>query len=211
MAGVAATAVAWTGLTTGVAMATYAGAGVATPAHLPVPVAYVGVRLTAAEVTDPSVDQALRRLGASAVVDDATARVAAGQVRQLAADGVNVANGGVGRVPDNDFPWDQAASDARAGRLISKLIDAPVTQAVPGRRLNAWDLVDCRHAHVALVVPDHILHVAGSDGPIRLGARRIYLVDGLGATPAQMADYLNRLQATFGAARLLAEPLSTLG
>jgi UDP-N-acetylglucosamine:LPS N-acetylglucosamine transferase len=209
----AVAALGWTGLTTGVAMATYAGAGVAKPAHLAVRVAYVGVRLTAAEVANPAVDAAVRRLGVTAVVDDQTAQAAAAQVRSLVSEGVNVANGGVGQVGirDRDFPWQQAAGDARAGRQISRLIDAPITQAIPGRRLTAWDLVDSRHAHMALVVPDHILHVDPAGVPIRLAPRNIYLVDGIGATPAELSTFLSRLQSSLASDQLLVEPLSTLG
>ena len=214
MAGVATAAVGWAGLTTGVAMATDAGAGVAHPTHIPTPVAYVGVRLTAAEVADGNVAATLKRMSVTAVLDDATVQQAAPAVRDLVAAGVNVANGGLGELNgngDDHPPWEQAALDARAGRQISDLIDAPVTQAVPGRHLNAWDLVDSHHAHLALVVPDHVLHASAPDGPLRLAPRNIYLVDGEGATPEQLTAYLGRLQAGLVAAQLIPEPLVTLG
>jgi UDP-N-acetylglucosamine:LPS N-acetylglucosamine transferase len=212
--GLAVTAVAWAGLTTGVAMAAYNGAGVAHPGRLGVPVAYVGVRLTASEVADPTVDGALRHMGVTAVIDDATAELAAPAVRTLVSEGVTVASGGTGNSSgargDSDLPWNQAANDVRAGRQISELIDAPVRQAVPGRRLNAWDLVDCGHAHTALVVPNHVLHVSSDVTPIHLAARNIYLVDGRGATADELASYLSRLQTSFVANQLIAEPLATL-
>ncbi|HET6963128.1 MAG TPA: glycosyltransferase, partial [Acidimicrobiales bacterium] len=215
VAGVATAAVGWAGLTTGVAMATDAGAGVAHPVRMAVPVAYLGVRLTAAQVCDPAVRSSLRRLQATAVVDDATVEATAPQVRSLVADGVTVANGGVGTVDgvktDHDLPWDRAARDAQAGRQISQLIDAPVTQAVPGRRLTAWDLMDYSHAHTALVVPNHVLHVVAGDGQIRLAPRNIYLVDGSGATPQQLTSYLDRFEAGLRAAQLISEPLASLG
>lgn len=214
MAGVAVTAVAWAGMTTGVAMATDAGAGVADPTHVAAPVVYLGVRLTAPEVSDPTVATELRRMHVTAVLDDATVQVAAAAARSLVADGVTVANGGLGApsgVDPDRFPWQQAALDARAGHQISELIDAPVTQAVPGRRLNGWDLMDSHQAHLSLVVPDHILHAAGPGAPIRLVPRAIYLVDGAGATPDQLDSYLLRLQASLESAQLIAEPLATLG
>ena len=213
VAGVFAAALSWTGLTTGVAMATYAGAGVAHPARQAVPVAYVGVRLTAAEVADPTVVAELRRLDATAIVDDATVQQAAPMVRSLVSDGVTIANGGLGRMRgdrDPDLPWDQAARDSRAGGQISELIDTPIRQDVPGRRLNAWDLVDSSHAHRALVVPNHILHCAWHAN-IRLAARNIYVVDGIGVTPIQLTGYLQRLQASLATAQLTAEPLASLG
>jgi processive 1,2-diacylglycerol beta-glucosyltransferase len=213
-AGVLAAALSWTGLTTGVAMATYAGAGVAHPARLPLPVAYVGVRLSAAEVADPNVVSDLLRLDATAILDDATVRAAAPMVRSLVTDGVTIANGGQGRmhgVRDPDLPWDQASSDSRAGGQISELIDTPIRQDVPGRRLNAWDLVDSSHAHRSLVVPNHILHCAWSSSEIRLAARNIYVVDGIGVSPGQLTTYLARLETSLASAQLTAEPLASLG
>ncbi|MDA8046592.1 MAG: UDP-N-acetylglucosamine--N-acetylglucosamine transferase [Actinomycetota bacterium] len=209
-------AIAWSGLTTGVAMAAYAGAGVAHPAHNPQAVAYLGVRLTAAEVGDPTVAAAIRRMDLTVVVDEATVERAAPALRRLVADGVTVANGGAANPPgvirdDNELPWDQAASDVRAGRQISALLDAPVTQAVPGRRLTAWDLVDCGHAHTSIVVPNHILHVRpSSEGPIHLAARDIYVIDGRGASPEELATYLHLLNTSLDQAQLTSEPLATL-
>jgi hypothetical protein len=178
-------------------------------------VAYLGVRLTAAEAADPTVDAAIKQLDMTAVVDDATVELAAPALRTLVSDGVTVANGGAASPPgvdgrDNDLPWDQAASDVRAGRQISALLDAPVTEAVPGRRLTAWDLVDCGHAHTAIVVPNHVLHVRSLAEPIHLSSRDIYLVDGRGASPAELAAYLAVLRASLNQAQLTAEPLATL-
>jgi len=213
-AGLVVALLAWSGLTTGVAMAAYAGAGVAHPTRTQVPVVYVGVRLTAAEAADPAVDADLRTMAATAVVDGSTVELAAPAVRDLVAHGVTIANGGAGSLDglggDGDLPWDQAASDVRAGRQISELINAPVTQAVPGRRLTAWDLVDCGHAHTSIVVPNHVLHVRADGTPIRLSARDIYLVDGRGASPAELVDYLQRLQQSLGISQLISEPLATL-
>lgn len=214
IAGVALGAVGWAGLTTGVAMATDAGAGVAHPGRVPVPVVYVGVRLTATQVSDPAVDATLRRMDVTAVLDDATVQQAAGSIRALVAAGVNVANGGLGQPDGTDVdhsPWEQASLDARAARQISALIDAPVTQAVPGRRLNAWDLVDSHRAHLALVVPNHVLHASGPEAPLRITAKDIYIVDGVGATPQQLISCLDRLAAGLRSAQLIAEPLATLG
>ncbi len=214
---VALTAMCWTGLTTGVAMATEAGAGVAHPAPGTGAVAYVGVRLTAAEMADPAVDSQLRRMTATAVIDAHTAAAAPAAARNLVRMGIGVANGGLGEPADgapgaSDLPWDRAWQDAHAGAAISSVIGAPVTVTVPGRRLNAWDLVECRNAHTSLVAPDHILR-AGSftaGQPITVAARQIYLVNGLDATPAQLEAYLTQLQASLGAAELASAPLTTL-
>ena len=208
-------ALGWGGLTTGVAMATDAGAGVAHPSAGSGPVAFVGVRLTAAQLADPVIDNELQQMNVTAVIDDATAQAAAGSVRALVGRGVTVADGGFGNHSgadhDGTSPWQRATQDARAGREISDLIDAPVTQTVPGRRLTAWDLVACRDQHLALVVPNHILHVDRVPAaPIHLTPRDIYLVNGMGATPRQMATFLSRLRASLGHAQLVAAPLATL-
>lgn len=215
--GVALTGICWTGLTTGVAMATEAGAGVAdAPAH-PGAVAYLGVRLSASELMDPAVVTQLRQLSATAVVDDITAQEVPNAVRQLVGEGVGVANGGYGEpgssLPgDSDLPWNRAFRDARAGQAIAAIIGRPVTVTVPGRRLNAWDLVECRDAHTSLVVPDHILHVGSTLGgqDIKLAARQIYLINGFGATPAELAQYLSQLDVTLVAAQLAPAPLASL-
>lgn len=216
--GVALTGVCWTGLTTGVAVATEAGAGVAEPPSGSGAVAYVGVRLSAAEIADPSVDVQLRQLGATAVIDDQTAQAAPAALRNLVSQGIGVANGGYGEpgpsvaADESELPWNRAWRDARAGQAISAIIGQPVTVTVPGRRLNAWDLVECRNAHTALVVPDHILHAAypAADETVRLEPRQIYLVNGLDATPAQLAAYLSQLEVGLEAVQLAPVPLANL-
>ncbi len=213
--GLITSAAVWSGLTTGVAMAAYAGAGVARPAHYPVPVAYIGVRLTASQVADPEVDAYLTQMNVTAVVDAATAGLVAPQLRLLADRGLTVASGGVGPNPgaaggDVDLPWNQAAANVDAGRRISRLLDLPVTQSVPGRRLTAWDLVDCGHAHTSLVVPNHVLHVSPLTFPLHLAARDIYLIDATSSSPSQLTAYLGAVDASLVHAQLVSEPLATL-
>lgn len=217
LAGSLSAVVAWLGLTTGVAMATEAGAGVAHPAPASVAgqVAYIGVRLTAQEVSDPTVTEALRQLGATAVVDDATAQAAPSAVRNLISDGIPLASGGAG--PEaasghgDGFPWDQATLDADAVHQISALIDLPITQSVPGRQLNAWDLVAFSDAHTSLVVPNHILWARNPiTSPLQLQAREIYLVDGSGASPGQVVTYLKLIRSALKQAGLDSAPLGML-
>ena len=216
-AGAAAGAVVWSGLTTGVAMATDAGAGVLRPAVGSPSVAYIGVRLDAYELASPTIASELRRMGVTAVVDGTTASADPAAVRNLVLQGVSVANGGVGAPPGTDAdgessaPWARAAGDARAAKRLSNLIDAPVTETVPGRRLTAWDLVECGRDHLSLVVPDHVMHASGAwDRPIRVAPRSIYLVNGMGASPAELSSFLDRLQSALHHEQLVAAPLTTL-
>jgi processive 1,2-diacylglycerol beta-glucosyltransferase len=212
------TLLAWVGLTTGVALATDAGAGVAhaSPAAAAQKISYVGVRLTPAEVADPKVDSELERLDATAVIDEWTAEQNPTAVRRLFDQGVSVASGGIGRAPlvqqqGNSLPWDQAAVDIRAEQQISDLIGAPVTQCVPGRGLNAWDLVDTDHAHLSLVVPNQVLYVDQSTGePVHLRASQIYVIVGYGVTPDQLIQYLRQTRASFTRQNLSPNPLRML-
>ncbi len=208
----------WTALTAGVDVAAAsAGAGVAHPAGWANMVAYVGVRLNASELADRTIAAAMQRMDFTAIVDSSTALSEPDAVRTLAANGVNVASGGRGDAPgsSNDDPmlWTRARSDAQAGQLLGQLIDAPVTVVVPGRRVNAWDLIECSKAHSSLVVPDHVLNadLAAVEGtPIHVADRRIYLINGLDATPAQLSNVLDRFAAAMSQAHLSAEPLADL-
>lgn len=204
----------WTGLTTGVAMATEAGAGVATPAPVPTSVVYVGVRLDAEELADPAVVSRLKQVDAAAVVDGETAESEPAALRALVQRGVSLASGGVGEdVPggSSDLPWVRAWSDARAGEELSQLAGTPVNVSVPGRRLTAWDLIESSHAHVSLVVPDHIVDASAPPvAPLHVAPRGVYLVNGLQATPDELLASLSELQESAAAEGLAVEPLSLL-
>ncbi len=97
--------------------------------------------------------------------------------------------------------------------MLEELAGTPVTAVVPGRRVNAWDLIDCSEAHSSLVVPDHVVEAdrAAFDAePIHLTARRIYLINGLGATTTELHAALGNLGAGLALAHLTAVPLSGL-
>lgn len=210
------TALAWAGLTSGVAMATEQGAGVAHPAPGPVDAVYIGVRLNQAELSDPAVAGALKAMNVTAVVDDSTAKADPAGARLLVTDGVNVENGGVGdsrgRGDSDGAPWSRARRDARAGAQLAQIIHAPVKVTIPGRRLTAWDLIACSAAHTSLVVPNHILDASRIESgmPIRLAGRRIYLVNGLRAAPTELLAYLAQLRISLQADHLYASPFAAL-
>jgi UDP-N-acetylglucosamine:LPS N-acetylglucosamine transferase len=211
---------AWTGLTTGVEMAAAsAGAGVAHPGAGVDMVAYVGVRLNAPELADRTIAADLQRMRFTAIVDSDTALSEPAAVRTLAAMGVDVASGGRGNPPgsarhDADpMLWTRARSDAEAGQQLRQLIGAPVTVVVPGRRVNAWDLIECGKQHSSLVVPNHVLNAddaALEATPLHVTDRRIYLINGLDATPAQLGAVLGRFTAGLAFAHLSPEPLDAL-
>ncbi len=217
---VVAAGLAWTGLTTGVDVAAASvGAGVARPGDGADMVAYVGVRLNAPELADRTIAAELQRMHFTAVVDSATALSDPPALRALAATGVDVASGGRGDPPgsarhDGDpMLWTRARSDADAGQQLEQLIGAPVTVVVPGRRVNAWDLIECGREHSSLVIPDHVLDAddtALEAAPLHVSDRRIYLINGLGATPARLGVVLDRFAAGLLLAQLSAEPLDAL-
>jgi processive 1,2-diacylglycerol beta-glucosyltransferase len=212
-------ALGWTGLTSGVEVAAAAGAGVAHPPAGATGTAFVGVRLNAPELASQAVQADLERLHLSAVVDRLTAGDDPQAVRTLAALGVSVDSGGrgdwtnqAGHDRDGSL-WTRAQGDAAAGKYLAQLTGAPVTVLVPGRRVNAWDLIDSGDAHSSLVVPNHVINVpraALSVAPLHLTARRIYLINGLDATPAQLGTVLGRLAAGLARAGLVAVPLNDL-
>ncbi len=206
----------WLGLTSGVAMAAEAGAGVAHPAAGASSVVYVGVRLDVAELASPAVAATLRDLNLTAIVDRETALADPSAVRGLAAAGVDVASGGQGDwigAESPTAPWDRAQSDARAAREIEQLTGAETDVVVPGRRVNMWDLIAFRHAHSSVVVPDHVIDAgpaAAAQDPLHLKPRDIYLINGLGSTAADLDGVLGRLRAGLHEAHLAALPLVDL-
>jgi hypothetical protein len=196
-----------------------AGAGVAHPPHGATTVAFVGVRLNARELASNSVRSDLQVMNLSAVVDRTTALTEPSAVRGLALLGINVVSGGHGDLTagsrhDNDPTlWNRARGDARAGRELEQLTGMRVTVVVPGRRVNAWDLIECRDAHTSLVVPNDTVdaHRAALEAsPLHVTARHIYLINGLNATPAQLGAVLARLDAGLARAHLTAVPLAGL-
>jgi UDP-N-acetylglucosamine:LPS N-acetylglucosamine transferase len=216
---IAVAALGWTGLTSGVDVAAAAGAGVAHPPAGAPDAAFVGVRLNVEELASRSVRSDLLRLDLAAVVDRTTARADPQAVQAIAASGIGVASGGRGDAlasarHDNDPSlWSRAEGDTRAGQYLAQLTGAPVTVFVPGRRVNAWDLIDCGRTHSSLVMPDHTINAeraALEPAPLHLTARHVYLINGLDATPPQLDAVLARLDAGLMEAGLVAVPLTDL-
>lgn len=210
----AAAGLAWTGLTTGVGVATAVGAGVAHPVAGATGVAYVGVRLDSAELADRTTRALLVRLDVTAVVDEQTAQADPAAMGVLGRSSLDVANGGRGQVRgkngqiDRPALWNRAQDDVTAGRELARLIGRPVTDFVPGRRLDAFDLMDSGSAHTIVVVPNDVWTSTEDAGPLTGG--RIYLVSGMGTTPAQLDRLLFQLQTELSVSHLLAVPFNAL-
>jgi UDP-N-acetylglucosamine:LPS N-acetylglucosamine transferase len=209
-------ALAWTGLTTGVSVATAAGAGVAHPVAGARGVAYVGVRLSSAELADRSIRTRLESLGVTVVVDEQTAGGDPGAVQDLAAQGMDLANGGRGWIHaangslEHPAQWNRAQADVDAGHYLSALIGRPVNEFVPGRRVDAFDLFDSGAAHSEVVVPDEVWSTAMDLGDDRLSSDKIYLLNGLHSTPAQLSELIGHLSDELTANHLVAVPFNAL-
>jgi hypothetical protein len=215
-AAVAAVPLLWAGITTGVGVMTAYGAGVAHPQSNVGNVAYLGVRLNAAELLDPAIQQQMVDLHATAVVDQQTALVQPAAVQLLVSRGVDVENGGRGQRFDRERhvlgqpPWQRARGDLRASQLLQQISGEPVKVFVPGRRVDAFDLVESYSAHARMVVPDRVFEPTDIDQPMRLAARQVYLVNGAKATPIEIEDLLTVVSQQLAAAQLAGAPLVEL-
>ncbi len=213
---VAAVPLLWAGLTTGVGMAAAWGAGVAHPSKTAGAVAYLGVKLNPIELADPAIQRQLVHLHATAVIDQLTAEADPTAVQRLANSDVDIENGGFGRRVDhrghhiNEAPWKRARGDVRASLHLAQISGEPIKLFVPGRRINAFDLVASRSAHSRCVVPNRTLTPADADEALRIVPRHIYLVNGWDATPTQVEALLQELEARFATARLSGAPLVQL-
>ncbi|MGI8753945.1 MAG: MGDG synthase family glycosyltransferase [Acidimicrobiales bacterium] len=216
---VAAAGLTWGGLTTGVGVAAANGTGVAHAQADAGQVIYLGVRLNRAELADPAVSRAVQALGATAVLDDHVASADPSDTRRLADRGVDIANGGQGhRTDQRGQPirpalWNRAKGDVDAGVGLSEIVGRPVTVLVPGRRVNAFDMVDTGRAHDRLVVPDVVVDVNDADtfpDATKVNAHSIVLVDGLRGTPAEVTASLAWLTAQSKGRGLSVSPMANL-
>jgi processive 1,2-diacylglycerol beta-glucosyltransferase len=215
-AAVAAVPLLWAALTTGVGVVTAYGAGVARPPSNIGAVAFIGVRLDSTQLVDPGIQRQVASLGATAVIDRSTAEQNPEAVQQLVTMNVDVESGGAGsRVDDNGHrvnltPWDRAHLDLQSCALLTRIVGQPVKVFVPGRRLNAFDLVASYTAHSRTVVPDQIFSPDDTDAPRHLTARHIYLVNGERSTTGQLSELLPIIASELSAAGLSGAPLVDL-
>jgi processive 1,2-diacylglycerol beta-glucosyltransferase len=213
---VAAVPLIWAALTSGVGVATAYGAGVAHPRSNSGNVAYIGVRLDQTQLNDQSIVAKLVDLHATAVVDEQTATQDPTDVQRLVGMGIDVENGGAGARVDSaghriaQSPWTRAAGDVAASQYLARIAGQPVKVFVPGRRLNAFDLMACRGAHNKTVVPNRILEPADDEALQHLTARHTYLVNGNKATAAQMLSMLDQISALLTSDNLAGAPLADL-
>jgi hypothetical protein len=191
----------------GVGTAAAHGVAVARAPHDAV-AAYVGVRLNAASLADPKVQQALATDGLTAVV---SGRMAADQpvaVTGLETAGVDVANGGWGG--KWDFRWTRAHSDVvRSAHAIQAATNERTRLFVPGRPVDGFDLASATLSKERIVVASDIDKMQTSGLP-QLRAGGIYVIDARHERPDQLLGFLASLRAEAAASQIDVMPLVEL-
>ena len=190
-------------MTAGVAVASQYGLTVPSNAHprrsvvmqgVSRPVTYLGVRLNAAELADPTVRASLLALHPTAIVTSRTAESDAADVRTLAEAGVDVATGGCGAPKARVLP---ERRDVSSVRTIDTVTGVRASAYVPARPVDALDLLWAQRRHLSIVVPNHTF-VPGRL-PVRLDAGESYVLDGRSSTPGEVASAIQALETTAGA------------
>ena len=197
----------YTALTLGAQAVSAVGVGVAKPPKGNPATAYVGVRLTRAELGDNALLDRIHLLGVSVVVDASAAQQRAAALQHLASEGVDIANGGWGH--GSFLRWNRAHNDVtRASQLLQREAGVRAREFMPGRRVDAFDQFYSHKHKQKLVVADLSF---GPEGlPARLQAGKVYLLEGRGRAPSAMEAAVKRLEVRFARAGLRAAPLGEL-
>ncbi|MET0895048.1 MAG: glycosyltransferase [Acidimicrobiia bacterium] len=182
--------VLYTGLTSGAQAVSALGVGVAHPPAGEANTAYLGVRLNEEQLEDRALLTELKDLHVTVVVDAIAARDHHQQLEALAAEGIDIANGGWGK--GTFLRWNRARNDVdRAGELISHQAGEPTREFVPSRRVDAFDQYYAGRTKQRLIVPNDTF--GPNDVPAKLQARKVYLLDGRDGDVAAMHRALQEL------------------
>ncbi len=195
-------------LTLGAQGVTAFGVGVAEPPAAAASRVYLGVRLTADEISRPAIHATLERMHATAILDAETVRATGPAVMQaLAARKVDVGNGGWGE--GRPFRYLRAQSDVvQSTQVITAAARVDVKEFVPGRRFDAFDQIFARRRGQRLVRPDHTLRPDGTK--VELRARGVYLLDGRGSSAGELERALDGFEDGASRGDLAVTPFSAL-
>jgi hypothetical protein len=169
---------------------------------------YVGVRVDGRELRHHEVVEAVTATHVTVVVDGRTAGHAGMHLAALAADGVDIANGGWGK--GRTLRWNRAHDDCdKSWKVIARTSGTRTKEFVPGRALDAFDQIYCRtgEGKQRLVRPNVTFRPENVPTP---EDRRIYLLDGRGRDPIAVAIALEDLHARASADGLTIRPLEEL-
>ena len=197
------------GLTEGAEAVAAMGVGVAKPPAGVHNTVYVGVRLTASELRAAPILDAVATARATAIVDAHAAGTSLPELQQLAAAGVDVANGGWGS--HSMLPWTRSRNDCqKASKAIALETQTPTREFVPGRDLNAFDELYCRIGATTsrLVRPNRTFGT--DDLPEHVTSARIYVLDGRDGNPNDLQSALTKFEVQLSAIHLRIRPLSDL-
>jgi hypothetical protein len=199
--------VLYAGLTVGAQAVSAIGVGVAKPPRNATHTAYVGVRLDHRQLADPALLAEIRHLGVSVVVDAHAAAHRSAELESLAAQGVDIVNGGWGK--GSFLRWNRARNDvAKAGNILAREVGRPAREFCPGRRLDAFDAYYSHRQRQKLVLANHTIRPESL--PNHLELAKVYVLDGRSRDAASMEVAVSQLDAQFSREGVRAAPLGEL-
>jgi len=162
------------------------GVGVAKPPKAATRDVFLGVRVNRADLENHQVVSEIDNLHVTLIVDGRTAVQTGRVLAPLAALGVDIANGGLGR-RGSVLRWNRAHDDCmKSFREIDDRTGVGPREFVPSRRIDGFDQIYCRSgSHKQRLVEANTTFKPGSI-PTPHG-RRVYVLDGRHASPAQVA------------------------
>jgi len=195
------------GLTLGAQAVSAVGVGVAKPPKNATHTAYLGIRLDQTQLSDELLLREIHALGVSVVVDAHAAEHRSVELEELAASGVDIANGGWGK--GSFLRWNRARNDvAKAGKIIAHEAGRPAREFCPGRRLDAFDQYYSHRQKQKLVVANHTIRPESLPTSIESG--KVYVLDGRDRDTTAMEIAVSDLGHQFARDGLRAAPLGEL-
>ena len=151
---------------------------------------------------------AVEDLRVTLIVDGRTARHSRHELHELAAAGVDIANGGWGK--GRFLRWNRAHDDCdKSFQVIATYSGEKAHEFVPGRALDAFDQLYCRTGKdkQRLVRPNVTFR---PESVPDLESRKVYLLDGRNRDPVAVALAVRYFEARAAAAGLEVRPLDDL-
>ena len=171
------------------------GVGVAKPPKSATRDVFLGVRVDRADLENHQVVADIDDLHVTLVVDGRTATHTGAELAPLAADGVDIANGGLGQ-RGSVLRWNRAHNDCmKSFREIADRTGVDAREFVPSRRIDGFDQIYCRSGkHKQRLVEANKTFQPGSLP--RPQGRTVYVLDGRHRSPAAVAASLEAFAAS---------------
>ncbi len=195
-------------LTVGAQGVSALGVGVAKPPKTATDSVFLGVRVTGDELRNPHVVRQIAGMDATLVVDGQTAMHSGHRLATLAANGIDIGNGGWGQ--GHFLRWNRAKDDChKSAQLIAQTAGVKAHEFVPGRRLDGFDQIYCRTGKVKQRLVEANTTFRPEDTVTPEG-RRVYLLDGRSRDPEAVAIALSDFETRAHTAGLDVRPLEEL-